>query len=260
MQNKVAVSLKDVNVSYGDIQVLSKITVMFPEAEMTAIIGPNGGGKTTLLKVITGLISTDSGTVEIFNKDVNTARESGWLGYVPQAAQFDRNFPIRVQEVILSGTLKHHLLPFKRYSKEDIDQTHWILEQLGLLDLKKRQIGQLSGGQLQKVLIGRALVKDPKILLLDEPTASIDTQTKNQIYQLLHQLIPQITILIVTHDMGAISSFFDTVACLNKKIHYHGSDQLTQKTIDDTFGCPVDLIAHGVPHRVFQEDKEIYHD
>jgi zinc transport system ATP-binding protein len=95
---------------------------------------------------------------------------------------------------------------------------------------------------------------------LDEPTASIDTQTKNQIYQLLHNLIPQMTILIATHDMSAISSYFDTVACLNKKIHYHGSDPLTQKAIDDTFGCPVDLIAHGVPHRVFQEDEEIYHD
>jgi zinc transport system ATP-binding protein len=95
---------------------------------------------------------------------------------------------------------------------------------------------------------------------LDEPTASIDTQTKNQIYQLLHNLIPQMTILIATHDMSAISSYFDTVACLNKKIHYHGSDPLTQKAIDGTFGCPVDLIAHGVPHRVFQEDEEIYHD
>ena len=260
MCSKYAVSLTDVNVSYGDFQVLSDITVNFPASEMTAIIGPNGGGKTTLLKVITGLIKADSGSVQIFDKDLNTAREKGWLGYVPQAAQFDRKFPIRVEEVILSGTLKNHLLPFKRYSQEDINKTHDILNELDLLELKKRQIGQLSGGQLQKVLIGRALVKDPEILLLDEPTASIDTQTKNQIYQLLHDLIPQITILIVTHDMGAISSYFDTVACLNKKIHYHGSDHLTQKAIDDTFGCPVDLIAHGVPHRVFQEDKEIYHD
>lgn len=260
MGTKYAVSLTKVNVSFGDFQVLSDITVKFPASEMSAIIGPNGGGKTTLLKVITGLIRPDSGSVQIFDKDLNTAREQGWLGYVPQAAQFDRKFPIRVEEVILSGTLKNHLLPFKRYSQEDIQNTHDILNQLGLLELKKRQIGQLSGGQLQKVLIGRALAKDPKILLLDEPTASIDTQTKNQIYQLLHNLIPQMTILIATHDMSAISSYFDTVACLNKKIHYHGSYPLTQKAIDDTFGCPVDLIAHGVPHRVFQEDEEIYHD
>jgi len=260
MSTKYAISLTNVNVSYGDFQVLSDITVNFPSSEMTAIIGPNGGGKTTLLKVITGLIKVDTGSVKIFGKDLNTAREKGWLGYVPQAAQFDRKFPIKVEEVILSGTLKNHLLPFNRYSQQDIQNTRDILNQLGLLDLKKRQIGQLSGGQLQKVLIGRALVNDPKILLLDEPTASIDTKTKNQINQLLHDLVPKITILIVTHDMAAISSYFDTIACLNKKIHYHGSDQLTQQVIDDTFGCPVDLIAHGVPHRVFQEDKEIYHD
>ena len=108
--------------------------------------------------------------------------------------------------------------------------------------------------------MGRALIKEPKILLLDEPTASIDTKTKNQIYQILYELTPKMTILIVTHDMGAISSYFDTVACLNKKIHYHGSEKLTQGVIDETFGCPVDLIAHGVPHRVFKEDEGVYHD
>ncbi|HRW33645.1 MAG TPA: ABC transporter ATP-binding protein [Thermotogota bacterium] len=260
MDNNIAIALNQVNVSYGSKQVLSDISVNFPASEMTAIIGPNGGGKTTLLKVICGLIKIDSGEISIFGEEAKAAREKGWLGYVPQAAQFDKLFPIKVEEVILTGTLNNHLIPFKKYSMDNYRKSHGILEQLGLLDLKDRQIGHLSGGQLQKVLIGRALVKDPKILLLDEPTASIDTQTKNQIYQILHHLVPEITIIIVTHDIGAISSYFDTVACLNRKIHYHGTDQLTQGIIDDTFGCPVDLIAHGIPHRVFKEDKEIYHD
>ncbi len=260
MDKEIAIVLKDINVTFGFFNVLSDITVSFPASEMTAIIGPNGGGKTTLLKVISGLIKPDSGTVKIYNEDVEIAREKGWLGYVPQAAQFDRLFPVGVEEVVLMGSLKKHLIPFKRFSSEDIEKAHNILKQLGLLDLKKRQIGQLSGGQLQKVLMGRALMKDPKILLLDEPTASIDTKTKNQIYQILNALTPKMTILIVTHDMGAISSYFNTVACLNKKIHYHGSEKLTQGVINDTFGCPVDLIAHGVPHRVFKEDEGVYHD
>jgi len=260
MDNNIAIALNQVNVSYGSEQVLSDISVNFPASEMTAIIGPNGGGKTTLLKVISGLIKIESGEISIFGEDAKAAREKGWLGYVPQAAQFDKLFPIKVEEVLLTGTLKNHLIPFKKYSNDNYRKSYEILEQLGLLELKDRQIGHLSGGQLQKVLIGRALVKGPKILLLDEPTASIDTQTKNQIYQILHQLVPEMTIIIVTHDIGAISSYFDTVACLNRKIHYHGTDQLTQGIIDDTFGCPVDLIAHGIPHRVFKEDKEIYHD
>jgi len=260
MNKEFAVSLKDVNVSFGFFNVLSDITVNIPASEMTAIIGPNGGGKTTLLKVITGLIKPDSGTLKIFDKDVSFARENGWLGYVPQAAQFDHLFPVGVEEVVLMGTLRKQLTPFKNYSKTEREKAHKILKQLGLFELRKRQIGQLSGGQLQKVLIGRALINDPKILLLDEPTASIDTKTKNQIFQILNQLTPNMSILIVTHDMGAISSYFDSVACLNKNIHYHGSEKLTQGVIDNTFGCPVDLIAHGVPHRVFKEDEGVYHD
>ena len=260
MDKAIAIALKGVTVSFGLYKVLSDISVQFPASEMTAIIGPNGGGKTTLIKVVTGLIKADAGNIRIFNEDVRTAREKGWLGYVPQAAQFDRSFPIRVEDVILTGTLKKHLLPFRRFTQEDRAKASKILDQLGLYDLRKRQIGQLSGGQLQKVLIGRALVKDPKILFLDEPTASIDTQTKNQIYKLLNALTPKRTIVVVTHDMSAISSYFDTVACLNKRIHYHGSEKLTQGIIDDTYGCPVDLIAHGVPHRVFKEDKDVYHD
>ncbi|MFP4461360.1 MAG: metal ABC transporter ATP-binding protein [Thermotogota bacterium] len=260
MGNAIAVSLKDVNVSFGFFNVLSDITVNFPASEMTAIIGPNGGGKTTLLKVISGLIKPDSGCLKIFDEEVEVAREKGWIGYVPQAAQFDRLFPVNVEEVVLMGTLRKQLMPFKRYSKTDIDKANEVLKQLGLLELKKRQIGQLSGGQLQKVLLGRGLIKDPKILLLDEPTASIDTKTKNHIYQILNDLTPKMTILIVTHDMGVISSYIDTIACLNKKIHYHGSEKLTQGVIDKTFGCPVDLIAHGVPHRVFKENGGVFHD
>ncbi len=260
MNNPTTVSLENVNCFYGSYNVLSNITVAFPASEMTAIIGPNGGGKTTLLKIIAGLIRPDTGSVHIFGENIKVAREKALIGYVPQAAQFDRNFPIKVEDVLLSGTLHHQWIPFKRYSAEDKQKAKKVLEDMELFELRNRQIGQLSGGQLQKVLIARALINDPKLLLLDEPTASIDTQTKNQIYTKLNSLTPRMTILIVTHDMAAISSYFDTIACLNKKIHYHGSEKLTKGVIDETFGCPVDLIAHGVPHRVFKEDNEVYHD
>lgn len=260
MNKPIAVSLENVNCSYGSYNVLSGISASFPASEMTAIIGPNGGGKTTLLKVIAGLIRPDNGTVHIFGESIRAAREKVLIGYVPQAAQFDRHFPIKVEDVVLSGTLHHQWVPFKRYTSTDRQKAKKVMEDMGLFGLRKRQIGQLSGGQLQKVLISRALINDPKLLLLDEPTASIDTQTKNQIYTKLSDLTPEISIIIVTHDMAAISSYFDTIACLNRKIHYHGAEKLTASVIGETFGCPVDLIAHGVPHRVFKEDKEVYHD
>jgi len=258
--NEYAVQINNLTVSYGVNTVLNDISINIPKGEMTAILGPNGGGKTTLLKAILGLIKPESGEIRILGKKIKQVREEGLVGYVPQATSFDRKFPIKVEEVILSGTSKKNWIPFKRYTNEDREKTEQALRKINLYELRGRQIGQLSGGQLQKVLIARALVHEPKILLLDEPTASIDTNTKNQIYSLLNGLLPGISIIVVTHDLMAISSYFDTVACLNKKIHYHGSKELEAEAINEIFGCPVDLIAHGIPHRVFSEDTEVYHD
>jgi zinc transport system ATP-binding protein len=148
----------------------------------------------------------------------------------------------------------------RRYDQQDKDMTYKIMKQLEIYDLRNRQIGQLSGGQMQRVLIARALALEPKILLLDEPTASVDSQSKSQIYSMLHELNKSITIVLVTHEMDVVSSYVKKLACLNTTLYYHGAPPLTNPVIEQVYGCPVDLIAHGVPHRVLHHHEEGKHD
>lgn len=243
-----ALKVKNLYVEYGDNMVLEDINLKIKDKHFLGIIGPNGGGKSTLLKAIVGLVDYKKGEIKIYGKkptDLN-----GILGYVPQASKFDKNFPINVEEVILSGILKDNLKIFKKYTKKDKNKAKKIMKRLDIINLKKRQIGQLSGGQLQKVLIGRALMTEPKILLLDEPTTSIDASSTTQIYELLNELNKDMTIIIVSHNMEAVASYLDSVACLNKKLYHHHEKQLDPETVKNVYGCPVDLVAHGMPHRV----------
>lgn len=146
---------------------------------------------------------------------------------------------------------------FHKYSKKDVDFAKNIMDMLEIYELKDRQIGQLSGGQMQRVLIARALCTEPKLLLLDEPTASLDIQSKTSIYSLLKELNKNITILVVTHDTGFIYSYIDKIAYLNKKLFYHGEPEFDKNIMDKVYGCPVDVIAHGdIPHRVFRSHQE----
>jgi zinc transport system ATP-binding protein len=178
------------------------------------------------------------------------------IGYVPQFSRFDRRFPASVMDVVLMGRLPARISAFFSYSNSDRELAERVLSQLAIEDLKDRQIGQLSGGQLQRVLIARALAAQPRLLLLDEPTASVDLRSKDQIYGLLKDLNKELTVVIVTHDVGVISSHIHTVACLNQRLHYHGESELNDRVIEEVFGCPVDLVAHGVPHRVLKRHGE----
>ena len=243
-----ALKVKNLYVEYGDNMVLEDINLKIKDKHFLGIIGPNGGGKSTLLKAIVGLVDYKKGEIKIYGK--KPADLNGILGYVPQASKFDKNFPINVEEVILSGILKDNLKIFKKYTKKDKNKAKKIMKRLDIINLKKRQIGQLSGGQLQKVLIGRALMTEPKILLLDEPTTSIDASSTTQIYELLNELNKDMTIIIVSHNMEAVASYLDSVACLNKKLYHHHEKQLDPETVKNVYGCPVDLVAHGMPHRV----------
>lgn len=243
-----ALEIKNLFVEYGDNQVLEDINLKIEDKHFLGIIGPNGGGKSTLLKAIVGLIDYKKGEIKIYGK--NPKDLNGLLGYVPQASQFDKDFPINVEEVVLSGILKDNIKLFKKYNKNNYNKAENIMKKLDIYNLRKRQIGQLSGGQLQKVLIGRALMTEPKILLLDEPTASIDASSTTQIYELLSELNKDMTIIIVSHNMEAVASYLDSVACLNKKLYHHHEKQLEPETVKNVYGCPVDLIAHGMPHRV----------
>ncbi|MGM0445595.1 MAG: metal ABC transporter ATP-binding protein [Bacillota bacterium] len=247
------IEIKNLYVSYNDIPVLENINITVYRKQFLAIIGPNGGGKTTLLKVILGIIKPNKGKIKINNLNIDQGRKL--VGYVPQISDFNRRFPINVQDVVLMGRLSDQKGLFHNYSKNDYKAAEDIMKQLDILNLKGRQIGKLSGGQIQRVLIGRALASSPEILLLDEPTASLDAESRNNIYNILKELNDEITVLVVTHDLTAVSSYFDSIACLNKNMHYHGDKKLSKDDIDKVYGCPVDLIAHGIPHRVLGEHE-----
>lgn len=249
-----AVELENVTVKYDNIEALDDVTLKVDKGAFLGIIGPNGGGKTTLLKVILGLIEPEKGSTKIFGRKIKDAL--GKLAYVPQISEFDRHFPISVLDVVLMARLGPQLKFFHNYKKQDIKKSEEILAKLNLLDLKDRQIGKLSGGQLQRVLIARGLAVEPEILLLDEPTANVDSTATSQIYEILKELNKDKTIIVVTHDLAAVSSYFDSLACLNGRLYHHGSKELSQETTEHVFGCPVDLIAHGQPHRVFPPHGE----
>ncbi len=166
--------------------------------------------------------------------------------------EFDRDFPVRVEDVVRMGRLgKRRLL--QPYNRQDEALVIRCLEQVGMADLRARPIGQLSGGECQRVYIARALASEPQILLLDEPTANVDTKAQNSIYELLRQLNKSLTILMISHDIGAVSTYVKTLGCLNHRLFYHHDKLITSEMIEQTYQCPVDLIAHGIPHRVFPD-------
>lgn len=247
---KEIISVKHVSVEFDGVMILKDHTFSVYEKEFIGIIGPNGGGKTTLLKVMLGLIEPKAGRVTVFDKSPQEACDM--IGYVPQAVSFDRDFPISVWDAVLMGRLSKRRL-FCQYNAEDHAAAEKALAKVEILHLKKRKIGELSGGERQRVFVARALASEPKILFLDEPTASIDPQMKTGIYDLLGELKKQMTIILVTHDIGVISSHVDKVACLNRQLFFHDSAEITKESLEAVYHCPVDLIAHGVPHRVFHK-------
>ncbi|NCO75297.1 MAG: ABC transporter ATP-binding protein [Cyanobacteria bacterium] len=244
------IKLSNIYVNYGKQNVLENINFQVNELDFIGIIGPNGAGKSTLLKTLLGLITPKSGQISIMNYPVSQGRK--YIGYVPQVLEFDRAFPILVEDVVRMGRLsKSHL--FKSYNRKDEEIVTHCLEQVGMIKLRNRPIGELSGGERQRVYIARALASQPSILLLDEPTANIDSKIQNNIYELLKELNEYITILLISHDLAAISTYVKTIACLNRTLHYHQDKIITSQMIQETYQCPIDLIAHGIPHRILPE-------
>jgi len=244
------VSLKDVWVYLDGVPVLEEINLSIYGNEFLGIIGPNGGGKTTLLKVILGLIQPDKGEVNVFGKP---PEEGGrFIGYVPQHSLFDREFPVSVLDVVLMGRTGKMGL-FKRYSKEDVEISLNTLETVDMLKFRDRPIGRLSGGERQRVFIARALVSEPRLLLMDEPTTSVDKHLETGLYELLEDLKKEIAIVMVSHDIGAVSVHVDKIACLNHRLFYHDSKEITPEMLEETYLCPIELIAHGLPHRVLKK-------
>ena len=253
MEPKEVVKLENVWVHYdGDgVPALEGINLTVEQDDFLGVIGPNGGGKTTLLKVILGLVVPSRGRVSVLGKPPQKSRDK--IGYIPQHNLFDRDFPISVQEVVLPGRYGKSGL-FKRYGREDTEAVQNALQTMGILELKDHQIGKLSGGQQQRVFIARALVAEPKLLLLDEPTASVDPTMQTEFYELLERLRERMAIVLISHDISAISIYVNKVACLNHELYYHGSKEIAPEILEATYKCPVQLLAHGIlPHRVLKE-------
>jgi zinc transport system ATP-binding protein len=215
MRDQDAITLENLSFSYGDELILSNISFSVAPGECIGLIGPNGGGKTTLLKIILSLLKPTKGTVRLFGKKSTEALSM--IGWVPQNLHFDRSFPILVHEVILATRLSH-LNIWGNFPKSEIEIAKKALAEVGLSELWDRPISSLSGGQCQRVLIARALASEPKILLLDEPTANVDAKAEKEIFQLLSNLKKKITILIVTHDLNATLDLVDRILVVQKEV------------------------------------------
>jgi len=234
--------------------VLKDVDLTVLPGDFLVVIGPNGGGKTTLLKLMLGLLEPTRGTVRVFGQ--SPAKAAHRIGYVPQNVHINKTFPISVLDVVLMGRLRTGR-GWSRHTRQDRKSAQAALEQVGIWELQERRIGELSGGQLQRVFIARALVSKPEILFLDEAMASIDAQSRSEFYETLAELNRTVTIVAVSHDLMILSSHVKSVACINRDLHYHDSSEITQEMLDAAYHCPVDLVAHGIPHRVLcrHEDK-----
>ena len=248
---KEVVKLEDIWVHYDGMPVLEGISLSIEQNDFFGIIGPNGGGKTTLLKVVLGLIKPSRGKVSVMGKSPEKSRNK--IGYVPQHNLFDRDFPISVWNTVMMGRYGIAGL-FRRYRHKDYEAARTALETVDMLDYKNRQTGKLSGGEQQRVFIARALVSEPELLILDEPTASVDSTMQTEFYEILKRLKQRMAIVLVSHDISAISVYVDKIACLNHQLFYHGSKEIGPEILEATYKCPVQMIAHGtVPHRVLKE-------
>lgn len=244
------VSVRNLWAGYDHRVVLEDVNLSVRARDFVGIVGPNGGGKTTLLKVLLGLVRPMRGEVLILGESVLEGRRH--IGYVPQLTTVDSDFPISVRDVARMGRLQERGL-LQRYTGEDERIVEGALRRVDMLDQGERPFGDLSGGQRQRVYVARALATEPSILLLDEPLVSVDPRVSSNIYSLLKKLNESVTIVMVSHDIGAISSHVKSVGCLNRQLFYHGGDRLTPEMLELAYQCPIDLIAHGVPHRVFPE-------
>jgi len=233
------IEITNLNFSYEKDTILEDINLHVKEKDFLAIIGPNGGGKSTLLKLILGMEKVSSGKIEIFGEKPSKNLTS--IGYVPQNTNINTDFPIKVIEIVMMGHVGHKR-PLVGYKKEEIDCALSSLRQVGMQIYKDKKIGSLSGGQRQRVMIARALCSHPKILLLDEPTSNIDTNGQKEIYKLLKELNKKITILVVSHDLSIILEYATCVLHVNKKATFHDIKEKRKFNTKDEHFCEVELL------------------
>ncbi|RPI43183.1 MAG: ATP-binding cassette domain-containing protein [Bacteroidetes bacterium] len=239
------VHMDNLSAAYNHRAVLRNVNLDIYDRDFIGIIGPNGGGKTTLLKVILGLVKPQKGRI-VYHFDRSE------IGYLPQGNQVDDRFPISVREVVGSG-LEKGLKTGIRLDAGKRSRISAVIEQVGLGALKNRSIGELSGGELQRTMLARAIVSAPRMLILDEPDTYVDSRFEMELYRLLRDLNRNMTILLVSHDIGTISPYIKSIACVNGDLHYHTSNEINEEQLK-VYNCPIEIITHGpVPHRVMKQ-------
>jgi zinc transport system ATP-binding protein len=242
--------IKNLSASYNGETVLEDVNLNIRQGDFMGVIGPNGGGKTTLLKIILGIMEPLSGEV-VINRNLLSRKK---IGYLPQMAEGDINFPLSVRDVVLSGLMMEKKSS-GRMTKSDRIRASDIITDLGIGSLEEKNLSELSGGELQRVYLARALVGSPSLLLLDEPGNFVDSSFESGFYDMLKELNKTVTILMVSHDVGTISAYVKSFACVNRHLHFHDSGKITTEQLKG-YNCPIQLIAHGdVPHTVLESHE-----
>lgn len=240
--------MRGVSVAYDGYEALHKVDLNIAADDFLGIIGPNGGGKTTLVKAILGTVPhTGSITLapELFRGNERL------IGYMPQISDFDSSFPISALEVVLSG-LQGRRGFVSRYAKADTTKALGLLEAAGVGDIARHPIGEMSGGQMQRTLLCRAIISEPRLLILDEPANFVDNKFESELYMMLRDLNKRMAIVMVSHDIGTITSVVKEIVCVNRHAHRHHSNVLTEEQLRN-YDCPIQLVSHGhIPHTILE--------
>jgi zinc transport system ATP-binding protein len=241
--NKALVEIENMYAGYNGNVVLKAIDLQILEQDFLGIIGPNGGGKTTLIKTILGLLKPFSGKIIL-----NLLK--GRIGYMPQTHLIDRKFPILVSEVVESGLISDKKLS-RQMRKTKVRE---MICRMDIENVAEKAIGELSGGQLQRTLLARAVINDPELLILDEPNSYVDKRFESHFYELLKEINQKTAIVLVSHDIGTVVSTVKNIACVNETLHYHPGSDISSDWIEEHWTCPFDMITHGdLPHRVLKK-------
>jgi len=250
---ELAVDIRDLWAFYNGTPVLEEINLEIETGKLVGILGPNGAGKSTLLKVILGLIAPGRGQVRVFGEIPRKLRHRGEVvGYLPQRPLGNPHFPVSVLDVVLMGRYGRVGL-LRRPSRRDQEIAIRNLERVGIPHLAARPIGEVSGGEQQRVFIARALCVEPRLLVLDEPTVSLDACAQDEVYDMVHRLKEELnlTVLMVSHDIGGVARHVDDIVCINRRIHVHQAPPIGRLGLESAFGCSVEYLFHGeIPHRV----------
>lgn len=251
---KKLIEIKNLSAGYDDTIVLENISLEVFSGDFIGIIGPNGGGKTTLIKTILGQIKPVSGELNLFTGKSN-------IGYLPQVNQIDKRFPISVIDVVRSGKANSALFSSFRKNTSEKEKAESLLAEMGISAIRNKAIGELSGGQMQRVFLCRALMNNPELLVLDEPSTYVDNNFEGELYLKLKELNEKMAILLISHDVGTISFFVKTIACVNRILHHHPSNVISEEQLA-SYNCPLQIVTHGdIPHTVLKlHDEHDHHE